>query len=66
MADCEVSDWEPWSSCDVKCGAGMMQRSRKVLRAALNGGKHCPGLIQKRGCQGVQCEHRMKTPLRGK
>ncbi|KAK7595272.1 hypothetical protein V9T40_013097 [Parthenolecanium corni] len=55
VVDCLVSVWQPWSACDVDCGAGMMWRRRTVLKQPLNGGKHCPSLIQKRGCLGTSC-----------
>lgn len=62
VSDCEVSDWGLWSDCDVQCGLGSMKRERKVLREAKNGGKSCPELTQKRGCNGVNCmESRMAS-----
>ncbi|KAH8240489.1 hypothetical protein KR038_003497 [Drosophila bunnanda] len=65
VLDCQVGDWGPWSECDKSCGTGMMTRSRQVLQAAQNGGKHCPTLQQKRGCQGYRCHgHRDKKILR--
>ena len=35
-----------------------MSRNRKVIKKAQNGGKECPELQQKRGCQGTKCETR--------
>ncbi|KAG5673057.1 hypothetical protein PVAND_003134 [Polypedilum vanderplanki] len=32
-----------------------MSRTRSILRAPENGGKHCASLTQKRGCQGYRC-----------
>ncbi|XP_058978522.1 putative uncharacterized protein DDB_G0292292 [Musca domestica] len=66
VLDCQVSDWGQWSDCNASCGAGVMTRSRKVLQPAQNGGKHCPTLLQKRGCQGFRCHghHRDKKILR--
>ena len=67
MIDCSVSDWHSWSECDVKCGTGMMSRARTVMTAPENGGKHCPSLLQKRGCQGHKCHnHHDRKALRGK
>lgn len=68
VLDCQVSDWGQWSECNTSCGAGIMTRSRKVIQPAQNGGKHCPTLLQKRGCQGFRCHgHRHdKKILRGK
>ena len=48
MVDCQVSEWTPWSVCDKSCGTGVMLRTRKIIRAPQNGGKHCPTLTQKR------------------
>ncbi|XP_068159673.1 hybrid signal transduction histidine kinase A isoform X2 [Drosophila tropicalis] len=65
VLDCQVSDWGAWSECDKSCGTGMMTRTRQILQAAQNGGKHCPSLLQKRGCQGYRCHgHRDKKILR--
>lgn len=55
MVDCQVSEWTPWSECDKSCGTGVMLRTRKIIRAPQNGGKHCPSLTQKRSCQGIRC-----------
>ncbi|XP_037931395.1 uncharacterized protein LOC119666184, partial [Teleopsis dalmanni] len=40
-----------------------MSRIRKVILPAQNGGKHCPSLVQKRGCQVFNCygHHDKKT-----
>ncbi|KAH8387753.1 hypothetical protein KR093_009375 [Drosophila rubida] len=65
VLDCQVGEWGAWSECDKSCGSGMMTRTRQVLQAAQNGGKHCPTLQQKRGCQGYRCHgHRDKKILR--
>ncbi|KAH8265767.1 hypothetical protein KR026_012378 [Drosophila bipectinata] len=65
VLDCQVGDWGAWSECDKSCGTGMMTRTRQILQAAQNGGKHCPTLLQKRGCQGYRCHgHRDKKILR--
>ncbi|XP_023179694.2 uncharacterized protein LOC111605416 [Drosophila hydei] len=65
VLDCQVGDWGAWSDCDKSCGAGMTTRTRQVLQAAQNGGKHCPSLLQKRACQGYRCHgHRDKKILR--
>ncbi|KAJ9584772.1 hypothetical protein L9F63_020883, partial [Diploptera punctata] len=62
--DCVVSAWGPWSECDVECGTGMMTRSRTVEKQPENGGKHCPSLIQKRGCQGTKCPHNPRSAIK--
>ncbi|XP_023715451.1 somatomedin-B and thrombospondin type-1 domain-containing protein [Cryptotermes secundus] len=64
VVDCAVSAWGPWSECDVECGTGMMTRSRTVEKQPENGGKHCPSLIQKRGCQGTQCPHNPRSAIK--
>lgn len=54
--DCAVSSWNEWSSCDVKCGTGVQQRERKVVRGAGPGGAGCGmGLKEVRGCRGSDC-----------
>ncbi|GLH14765.1 Uncharacterized protein GBIM_19086 [Gryllus bimaculatus] len=65
LVDCAVSPWGAWSACDADCGAGMMTRSRAVERQPENGGRHCPSLVQKRGCQGTRCPHSAKSAVKG-
>ncbi|XP_058837380.1 somatomedin-B and thrombospondin type-1 domain-containing protein [Topomyia yanbarensis] len=57
VIDCVVSEWGPWSDCDTACGTGMMSRTRIIEHKPQNGGKHCPSLLQKRGCQGLKCHN---------
>ncbi|XP_045465529.1 somatomedin-B and thrombospondin type-1 domain-containing protein [Harmonia axyridis] len=57
VVDCQVTGWGPWSACDVDCGAGTMSRKRSVKVQPENGGKHCPSLDQRRGCQVSTCHH---------
>ncbi|XP_062554272.1 somatomedin-B and thrombospondin type-1 domain-containing protein-like [Armigeres subalbatus] len=57
VIDCVVSEWGPWSECDTHCGTGMMSRTRIIEQKPQNGGKHCPSLVQKRGCQGLKCHN---------
>ncbi|KAH8264717.1 hypothetical protein KR044_002261 [Drosophila immigrans] len=65
VLDCQVGEWGAWSECDKSCGSGMMTRTRQIVQAAQNGGKHCPTLLQKRACQGYRCHgHRDKKILR--
>lgn len=67
VIDCTVSEWGVWSDCDTSCGTGIMSRTRKVINSPTNGGKHCPSLVQKRGCQGFKCHHHSdRKVLRGK
>lgn len=66
VTDCAVSQWGSWSDCDIACGTGMMSRNRSITVQPKNGGKHCPSLVQKRGCQGTKCHHHHdKRVLRG-
>ncbi|XP_039960129.1 somatomedin-B and thrombospondin type-1 domain-containing protein isoform X2 [Bactrocera tryoni] len=55
VVDCQVSEWTAWSECDKSCGTGVMLRTRKIIRAPQNGGKHCPSLTQKKSCLGIRC-----------
>ena len=55
VRDCQVSEWGSWSECDVTCGPGSQSRTRHVTSEAHHGGKSCPAVLQKRGCQGTQC-----------
>lgn len=56
VIDCLLSEWGPWSECDAKCGTGTRSRTRSILRAPENGGKHCVSLTQKQGCEGYRCK----------
>ncbi|XP_050080820.1 somatomedin-B and thrombospondin type-1 domain-containing protein [Anopheles maculipalpis] len=65
VIDCIVSEWGQWSECDTACGNGMMSRTRIIEQKPQNGGKHCPSLVQKRGCQGLKCHnHHDRKALR--
>ncbi|XP_061722819.1 somatomedin-B and thrombospondin type-1 domain-containing protein-like [Cydia pomonella] len=58
VVDCDVSPWGAWSTCDTRCGAGSMVRTRRVIRSPARGGRHCPSLVQRRACQEHQgCPH---------
>ncbi|KAK6641561.1 hypothetical protein RUM44_013274 [Polyplax serrata] len=64
VIDCVVSPWGPWSDCDVECGTGMTTRRREIQTQPQNGGKHCPSLMQKRGCQGTRCPHHVRNIIK--
>jgi len=55
-ADCHMSMWTMWSSCDRTCGGGQSQRQRQVEKFPMNGGKSCEHeLIQTQGCNAEAC-----------
>lgn len=56
VTDCLLSEWGAWTECDAKCGTGTRSRTRSILRAPENGGKHCASLTQKQGCEGYRCK----------
>lgn len=57
--DCQLGEWGEWSGCAVKCGGGLKQRSRPVIRPAAHGGKQCSHQEEKKECnsQGCTCQH---------
>ncbi|KAG5870707.1 hypothetical protein JTB14_036170 [Gonioctena quinquepunctata] len=55
FVDCQVTQWEAWTVCDTDCGPGTMTRKRSISIQPHNGGKHCPSLEQRRGCQVSNC-----------
>ncbi|CAL1537059.1 unnamed protein product [Lymnaea stagnalis] len=54
--DCQVGDWEEWTTCDNPCGYGTRKRTRDVTQYPDNGGSHCPVLKQRRACVGFEAE----------
>ncbi|KAF7274262.1 hypothetical protein GWI33_013068 [Rhynchophorus ferrugineus] len=66
MVDCQVTPWGPWSACDADCGPGTMSRSRSIKIQPQNGGRHCPSLEQRRGCQVSTCYHHSDPAIKGK
>ena len=53
--DCLV-EWQPWSACDPICGqTGTQQRSYKIIKPSLNGGKACPPFPESQSCFGGPC-----------
>lgn len=56
--DCKVTDWSPWSQCDVSCGSGMKEKSRQIMTQPENGGRRCPKrLHKKKSCTRSPCTH---------
>lgn len=54
--DCELEDWNQWSTCSRTCGAGQRHTSRKVLVYANNGGAPCQGpMRQIKSCSETSC-----------
>jgi len=43
--DCEISDWDEWSTCSRTCGGGQRQRGRHIIRNVQHGGKACENSI---------------------
>lgn len=66
VVDCQVTPWGPWSACDTDCGPGTMSRTRTVQVQPQNGGRHCPSLEQRRGCQVSNCHHHPDPAIKGK
>lgn len=66
VVDCQVTPWGPWSACDTDCGPGTMSRTRTVQIQPENGGRHCPSLEQRRGCQVSNCHHHPDPAIKGK
>ncbi|XP_065091096.1 somatomedin-B and thrombospondin type-1 domain-containing protein-like [Ochlerotatus camptorhynchus] len=62
VIDCVVSEWGPWNECDTPCGPGTTSRNRTVRQKPRNGGKHCPSLLQNRGCLGTDCHATSNRP----
>jgi len=53
--DCELSDWEAWTTCSATCGTGMQTRKRSLSFAPSFGGKACKHLNEKRACNAHAC-----------
>lgn len=64
VVDCQVSAWGPWTSCDADCGPGTMSRTRTIQTQPQNGGRHCPSLQQRRGCQVSNCHHHQDQAIK--
>ena len=55
--NCEVGPWREWGDCDVRCGAGVRERTRPVTVSPLNGGRACPPTVEKKACDGTRCKY---------
>lgn len=55
--DCIMADdWQPWTACSSRCGLGTRRRTRRIVRAASNGGRPCHSTVQKGICYGTGCK----------
>jgi hypothetical protein len=57
-ADCVLSPWGGWTSCDSSCGYGIRLRERAILSPATRAGLRCPmqdSLIGKEQCNTFEC-----------
>jgi len=56
VADCSLSQWQPWQSCSVTCGKGQQSHLRTVAVQAVGGGRPCNGTLQEiRPCSDQDC-----------
>ena len=53
--NCEMNDWSGWSTCSKTCGGGLMNRTRTVKTAPLNGGTACPPSTESSTCNNQEC-----------
>ncbi|XP_052829392.1 spondin-1 [Octopus bimaculoides] len=55
--DCEMSEWEEWSTCTGGCDAmaGMQIRKRDRAVKPRRGGKSCPSKTEKQKCNVLSC-----------
>lgn len=54
--DCQMGEWEGWSSCTAPCGGGTQTRNRYVKRPARNGGRICTSRSEIRLCNSASCD----------
>lgn len=55
-ADCQLSEWTPWTLCDKTCDNGQTTRTRRVEVPVSGGGKPCHGeTLQTKGCNEHPC-----------
>ncbi|XP_055700255.1 spondin-1 [Phlebotomus papatasi] len=54
--DCVLSEWTPWSPCNVSCGSGHSEKRRFIIQEGLNGGAECPKrVIKRKRCIRPEC-----------
>merc|ERR1719251_831373 len=54
--DCELNDWEGWSSCSADCGGGVKERTRSVIIDANHGGEPCEETEEEEACNIQDCD----------
>jgi hypothetical protein len=55
-ANCELSEWSPWSTCDATCGDGKETSTRYVTKPKKGNGLPCePNLVKTRSCKLKDC-----------
>eukprot|EP00929_Paragymnodinium_shiwhaense_P022475 TRINITY_DN14355_c0_g1_i1.p1 TRINITY_DN14355_c0_g1~~TRINITY_DN14355_c0_g1_i1.p1 ORF type:complete len:1588 (-),score=276.87 TRINITY_DN14355_c0_g1_i1:155-4918(-) len=56
--DCQVGDWQAWSSCDSKCGSGQHHREREIVSLPSGNGLPCNETLKEvQQCEtGVPCK----------
>jgi len=52
---CEVSEFEPWSTCTADCDGGTMTHMRKVMTPPRYGGAKCPMTTGREECNSHPC-----------
>lgn len=54
--DCQLGQWQPWTSCSAPCGEGRHTRMRRLEHDAENGGRACrDGILQTAPCMEKPC-----------
>jgi uncharacterized protein YegL len=54
--DCQLGEWDGFSTCTKECGGGVQQRTRKQLVKPRNGGISCRPLMESRPCNTDPCD----------
>ncbi|OLP86504.1 Hemicentin-1 [Symbiodinium microadriaticum] len=62
VVDCEMNQWNAWTTCSCTCGQGWHTRDRRIIRFSANGGKPCVGSTREehpcneQPCNGLACQ----------
>jgi hypothetical protein len=54
--DCEMEEWNGWSSCSAQCGGGIQERLRDVKRPMKHNGNPCGETSETKACGVGSCE----------